>query len=65
MHLYWAPTPLEVNPKLNLAQFTINSIEFEATISKTPRGNFSTLIVSFHLSRDYGFYVIQIYVPSL
>lgn len=65
MQLRWASTPLEMTPNLLIAQFTINSIEFEDAVVETPRGNYSSLIVTFHFVRDIGFYVIQIYVPSM
>ena len=65
LRLQWAENPLEMREDLVIPQFDLESVKFEARTRLGTLGNFSQLIVNFSIVRDSGFYLLQIYLPSL
>ncbi|ELT93352.1 hypothetical protein CAPTEDRAFT_163108 [Capitella teleta] len=62
----WADErPLEFNTDMELPQFELVGHAIAETVKEYSTGNFSALRVNFILKRDIGFYIIQIYIPSI
>ncbi|GFN97575.1 glycine receptor subunit alpha-2 [Plakobranchus ocellatus] len=71
VELSWHHNPLELRPGLTLPRFTIKgyttktcdhqSFGTESIIS----GNFSCIEANFYLRRQFGYYIVQVYIPSV
>ncbi|ESO89505.1 hypothetical protein LOTGIDRAFT_125321 [Lottia gigantea] len=66
--LAWAmnDTPVAVNDHIILPQFEVVSSNVGECAKSHPRlGNHSCLEALFHLERNIGYYIIQMYIPSI
>ncbi|XP_067005497.2 pH-sensitive chloride channel 2 [Anabrus simplex] len=73
--LTWEPdSPVILNPALHLTEYTLmdmwtnesDSTYFSPSYHRGPfHGNYSSLSITFHLSREIGFYMMDYYVPSI
>ncbi|XP_052794951.1 glycine receptor subunit alpha-2-like isoform X2 [Mya arenaria] len=67
----WNPIPLEIDRSLSLAQFDIGEIETrrcdKSYIGDTDGNtvNFTCIMMQFELIRNFGYYITQIYIPSI
>ncbi|XP_071087615.1 glycine receptor subunit alpha-2-like isoform X1 [Haliotis cracherodii] len=57
--------PVKRRLKLQLPQFSLSDIETRNCTEEDENGNFTCIAVDFHLQRNIGFYMIQIYIPSM
>ncbi|KAL5007872.1 hypothetical protein ScPMuIL_016678 [Solemya velum] len=57
--------PIEMSPDLELPQFESEKVTVDNCTGKYGSGNFTCLRVDFHLRRNIGYYMIQIYIPSM
>ncbi|XP_054714689.1 glutamate-gated chloride channel-like isoform X2 [Uloborus diversus] len=63
----WKDTePIQVTKTLSqIPKFTMNSFNEDYCTSKTTTGEYSCIQLDFHFSREFTFYLIQAYMPSL
>ncbi|KAL5007862.1 hypothetical protein ScPMuIL_016668 [Solemya velum] len=58
-------SPIEMNPDLELPQFEPEKVVVDNCTGNFQTGKFTCLKVDFHLRRNIGYYMIQIYIPSI
>ncbi|XP_052794683.1 glycine receptor subunit alpha-2-like isoform X2 [Mya arenaria] len=67
----WNPIPLEIDRSLSLAQFDLGEIETrrcdKSYIGDTDGNivNYTCILMQFELIRNFGYYITQIYIPSI
>ncbi|KAK3099951.1 hypothetical protein FSP39_012430, partial [Pinctada imbricata] len=62
----WKDPPVLLSPKLNVAQFELSSTSvYTCDSTYLIDVNFTCIGLLLHLERMYGYYVIQIYIPSV
>jgi hypothetical protein len=64
MFLSWWDTPADVDPSLQLPQFFLREKLLYDCSQNYTAGSFSCLEIRFVLQRDFGYFLIQIYMPS-
>ncbi|ESP01961.1 hypothetical protein LOTGIDRAFT_111366, partial [Lottia gigantea] len=57
--------PIRQNKFMELPQFELKNIQHKNCSEDRDQGNFTCIAVDFYLQRNIGFYMIQIYVPSM
>lgn len=61
----WHPEPIALSASIVLPQFRLVGNETDDCTGRNKDSNFTCLFVNFHLKRDIGYYLIQIYIPSV
>uniref|UniRef100_A0A9J2P0S3 Gamma-aminobutyric acid receptor subunit beta n=1 Tax=Ascaris lumbricoides TaxID=6252 RepID=A0A9J2P0S3_ASCLU len=51
--------------EFELPQFVLADVQFTSTVQKQSSGDYSRLVCVFLFKRNIGFYIIQIYLPSI
>ncbi|XP_006812799.1 glycine receptor subunit alpha-2-like [Saccoglossus kowalevskii] len=60
--------PVMINPKIQLPQYDLPTGDPETSMNLEelpPLGNFSTLLVEFRLDRSLGFFIVNMFLPSV
>lgn len=64
LKLTWHDTPLQIMKNIHPEKFTLEKFYSGYCDSKTATGEYSCLKVGFLFKRLYGFYQIQVYIPT-
>ncbi|CAF4487879.1 unnamed protein product [Rotaria sp. Silwood1] len=66
---YWDETPntsaIRVNEDLEMPDFVLSNFEQRYCNRTTATGSFTCLLVVLHLKRLFGYYLVQVYIPSM
>ncbi|CAF3494865.1 unnamed protein product [Rotaria socialis] len=66
---YWDETPnvsaIRVNEDLEMPDFVLSNFESRYCNRTTATGSFTCLLVVLHLKRLFGYYLVQVYIPSM
>ncbi|KAL4230217.1 Glycine receptor subunit alpha-3 [Mactra antiquata] len=62
---YWHPTPYEKDPRLTVSQFFLGNFENLRCQNQYNGVNYSCVVLEFEVTRSLGYYLIQVYVPSI
>ncbi|GFU28405.1 glycine receptor subunit alpha-3 [Nephila pilipes] len=67
LELAWSENnPLELNRKFLLSGFELLNYTLENVVASYPKtGNFSRITVRFNLQREFGHFVLDIYIPTV
>lgn len=65
MYFAWLEDPVQLDPQIELAQFSLEDEILVDCSQNYTAGAFPCLEVRFMLHRDIGFFIIQIYIPSI
>ncbi|XP_060083942.1 glycine receptor subunit alpha-2-like [Ylistrum balloti] len=63
--LRWNDNPVEKSPKLSLPQFEMGDITDHICDVTYAGVNYTCITMSLKLSRNYGYYMIQVFIPSI
>ncbi|XP_033742241.1 glycine receptor subunit alpha-3-like isoform X2 [Pecten maximus] len=63
--LRWNDVPVEKSPKLSLPQFEMGNITDHICDVTYAGVNYTCITMSMKLSRNYGYYMIQVFIPSV
>ncbi|XP_021348248.1 glycine receptor subunit alpha-3-like isoform X2 [Mizuhopecten yessoensis] len=63
--LRWNDLPVEKSPKLSLPQFEMGEITDHICDVTYAGVNYTCISMSVKLSRNYGYYIIQVFIPSI
>ncbi|CAF1282861.1 unnamed protein product [Rotaria sordida] len=69
LSFYWDETPntsaIRVNEDLEMPDFVLSNFEQRYCNRTTATGSFTCLLVVLHLKRLFGYYLVQVYIPSM
>ena len=65
MYFSWMNNPVDVDNQLQLPQFSLLDIILNDCSQNYTVGSFTCLQINFVLKRDIGYFLIQVYVPSI
>lgn len=65
MYFAWLDSPVDIDRGLQLPQFTLSTVMLSDCSMNYTAGAFPCLAVRFILRRDIGYFLIQVYVPSV
>ncbi|CAB3408777.1 unnamed protein product [Caenorhabditis bovis] len=60
----WMSSPVTVMPEISLADFALSGIRTTRHTEVYKAGEWYRLTVEFEFSRKYGFYILQLYMPT-
>lgn len=57
--------PIQITSKLFLPKFSLTAFEADYCTSKTTTGDYSCVVLNLHFSREFTFYLLQVFMPTM